>query len=133
MPIKNDVKQIRICDLCGKEEGKHLKSKDFFEEAPVLIVKNHEGASLSFQLNVDMWHDDPDESENTLYDIINQHDELSNPRPQQPQAFINIIPMNMVQPEQIDTVSDFIVCKVCYNNMVNMIRNYGKFDKETNF
>ena len=48
-------REIRTCDICGKTEFEHLKSKDFFYEPPALIVKDYEGQELklSLQLNIE--------------------------------------------------------------------------------
>jgi hypothetical protein len=133
MPIRNETNEIRICDLCGKEEGKHLSSKDFFTEAPTVVVKNHEGTPLSFQLNIDVYEPElEDEIENTLDDVITSHDMMQMPQQQNPN--IRMIPLGMIQIQEGEEYIDpYVICKGCYGTLVDMISSYGKFDKIEEF
>ena len=128
MPIKQEVVQKRICDLCGKEEGKQLKSTGFFSEAPRLVVKNHVGTPITFQLKVDVYKNIRDDVESKLLDIIESH----NIQNCHAEGIVNLIPVEAIH-QQIamatQTQEENVICKTCYNALVTMIKNHGKFDK----
>jgi len=136
MAIKSKTEETTICDLCGKQMGVHLTEKDFYEEAPTLVVENHAGVLMEFQLNLDAWpQDDEDTTEESLGDVINMRDMLQTPQQQQ-MPMIRIMQNGVIQQptfEDEDIPDQTVVCKKCYTNLVKMITTYGKFDKIEKF
>lgn len=133
MAIQTKTKRIRICDMCGKEEGKHLKSSDFYDEAPIVSIKNYDGVTMNFQLNVDCWPTDEEyELDEKLGDVIGIHGMYS----QSPQI-TQVIPIgSMLQTNMINNSveqPEYVVCKQCYKIVVDMITKCGKFDEVEEF
>lgn len=132
MPVNTENKIIRTCELCGKTEGKELKSADFYDEAPIVKIKNHAGEIFNFQLNIDCWPDEEDSD--ILDDVLESADFFARQTQiaQMPQLpFVVMQPVEKEQSEQ--NVVEYTVCKVCFNMLVKIISNYGKFDKVENF
>ena len=69
MSINKTTMITRTCDLCGKQEGDHIKSKDFYKEPPSLIIKNHKGKQVKLSLEVKVEEYDKDNISHTLEDI----------------------------------------------------------------
>ena len=76
MSIDKKYTITKTCDLCGKQEGDHLKSKDFYKEPPSLIMKNHEGKQVKLTLEVKIEEYDKDGVTTTLEDILNNFQDL---------------------------------------------------------
>lgn len=136
MPIRTETKEVRVCDLCGKEEDKHLKSSDFYTEAPILMVKNFSGKTMMFQLNIDIWSEnEEDKIELKLGDVLSDYDMRTQPTPTGSMPFVRLIPINMMQQLPIldNNEPEYIVCKACYYTLANMITTYGRFDKVEKF
>ena len=123
MPLKTTSKYIRICDLCGKEEGKHLKSSDFFEKPRSINIRNFGGKFLTFSLDITATDADYDTSfDDTLNDVLRSYKS-------QKVSPESLVVVNMKKPFQDST----ILCKKCYNTLVDMISKNGTFDKPENF
>ena len=76
MSIKKHLTITRTCDLCGKQEGVHLKEKDFYKEAPCLIMKNYKGKDVKISLNVSLENYDKDNISvqiRSKLKVINKH------------------------------------------------------------
>jgi|MDSZ01.1.fsa_nt_gb hypothetical protein len=152
MSIKKHLTITRTCDLCGKQEGVHLKEKDFYKEAPCLIMKNYKGKDVKISLNVSLENYDKDNIESTLDDIIKSYkqthqdlnyealrDEDENMGGISDKNYYSL-PTNIVNLLQDYYFKQFekeqrksVICKKCYKSMVSLITKFGKFDKDEVF
>ena len=123
MPLKTTSTYIKVCDLCGKEEGKHLESSDFFNKPKSINIKDYNGKMVTFELNIDLADPVSDiKLDTTLVDVINSYNS-------QKVAPESLIAMNMKKPFEDTT----ILCKRCYDAIVDIIVKNGKFDKPETF
>ena len=141
----------RTCDLCGKQEGDHIKSKDFYKEPPSLIIKNHKGKQVKLSLEVKVEEYDKDNISHTLEDILKSYqsvhqeityDSLDDENTQALDNLNNIMPPKMAQllqslyMKELDydrSKTEGVLCKSCHTAMVKMVSQLGKFDKKEVF
>lgn len=131
MAIHENTEIIRQCDVCGKKEGTHLKSSDFYDMPPTLVIKDYDGNKIIVSMEIDVVPFDVDDDNEIMEDVVDSYMDSHNPQ---------IIPiqqiMSMAQsPQQMEyqPIPPSIVCKACYHGMVYMLSNYGKFDKMEEF
>jgi len=123
MAIINEKNSVRVCDLCGKREGVHIKSEGFYDTAPSLIIKNYDGVPLIFKLDI-VVNAESTNVNNILGDVMQSYEKIQQP------PTIQLIPYSVME-KQIK--GDKVVCKKCYTSLVNMISKYGKFNKVEEF
>lgn len=124
MDMSNRVgKLVRSCEFCGKEEFRELKSTDFFDEEPTIVIKNYKGEQIKFGLSLFTESHEEDPKQDKLMDI---HENYMNPIHT---MIINGPDGNEFLDELPQTTSSLTLCKVCYRGLVNTISRFGKFDK----
>jgi hypothetical protein len=143
MSINKKVMVTKTCDLCGKQEGVHLKKKDFFTEPPSLVMKNYKGEDVLLTLNVNIEKFDKSEEDIVLEDILEtyreSHQELQESIADTspiPFKYHNALPRDVLQVIQYyymkamrEEENQGILCKHCHKEMVKLISKLGKFDK----
>lgn len=152
MSIDKKYTITKTCDLCGKQEGDHLKSKDFYKEPPSLIMINHKGKQVKITLDVKIEEYDKDGVTNTLEDILNNYqgihqelnyDAVEDPNTQKLDDISSMMPPKIarllqdIYMKELDYANrsnnQGVLCKTCYTAMVKMVSKLGKFDKKEVF
>ena len=150
MSINKQLTITRTCDLCGKQEGVHLKESDFYKQAPSLIMKDYKGKDVKVSLDLKIDNYDKDNIETTLDDIMNSfkqsHQELNYDVLDNEnlggisEKYQHVLPPNILNLLQEYYFKQFeveqrksVFCKKCYKAMVSLISRFGKFDKNEVF
>jgi len=123
---------VRVCELCGKREFEHLKPKDFFAETPAMVFNHHTGdtVKVSLHLEIEPWDVKyTDKKESKLQDIVDSYESHSEELPPMQMTPMGPMPMAMFTGGDELSPPEPTVCKTCFNGMVNIISQYGKFDK----
>ena len=122
-PMKQtNQRVVRKCELCGKSEFEHLKSKDFFDEAPSIVVKNYLGEDVQLTIEIGLKSYHGNSYKDKLGDVMDSYMNMGQPVIQ----MTPFGPMPMMEDNQLEPL---IMCKSCFTGMVKLITKYGKFDK----
>lgn len=131
-------KNIRVCDICHKSEGRELKSSDFVNDPLKMTMNGIDGDELTIACNIVITRSGGD-PEYIVDDVVNDYS------PMVDMAYVmDEHPFNLnalMAEKQLNNINASIdlnnhgsdICKLCFNNMVKMVSKYAKWDKVVKF